>query len=610
MGLKTEKLTEQEFVYRACPSTIKAKSLTLDRIYGKTLAWNQLCSTVHNSGVLSGGWYSLPIAFSFVNTHKYLFSCVGSGFSQYRLRDTVAGIVGTAWGKDTKQIYIASQSTNESTTIQITGEGGDFDSYTNCIDLTLLYGSEIDGMTDAEILAKFESEFPGYHSYEPGKLISNDAESIETVGFNQWDEEWEVGDIDASSGALISATDRIRTKNPIPVIGGTSYCMSYSGGITNNTTIITWLVLYDINNDFVDKIGIGITGTNRANTFTVPANVRYIRFYCLPAYGTTYNHDICINLSNASKNGTYEPYRKSTMQLNLGSFQVRDSQGNVTTITGGLKSAGSARDEIVGNKYIKRVGSAFVKDLQWYVSDIFFQTAIIGIKTRSDSTIPLGNNMLSDVYIPTRATLWTNTGDREFGCSVATTFRVRDSRYSTVNEFLTSNQNTVFYYELATPIEYELVEPLVPTMKAGETEARISPNADGLSAPFCADMTYSVADYTEYTDRAGTLVKGASVDLTDITASGELSGNAFKAIAEHIAKLTLRVETLEAGVGTVDTLSSTSVDSANGYYINGDKTVIIGSGAPTMVPAFAGQFYINTSGPALYYAVNNSATTD
>lgn len=102
----------------------------------------------------------------------------------------------------------------------------------------------------------------------------------------------------------------------------------------------------------------------------------------------------------------------------------------------------------------------------------------------------------------------------------------------------------------------------------------------------------------------------SSISIENIAASGQLSGNAFKVIAEHIAKLTARVEVLEAGVGTVDTLSSTSVDSANGYYINGDKTVIIGSGAPTMVPAFAGQFYINTSGPALYYAVNNSATTN
>jgi len=102
----------------------------------------------------------------------------------------------------------------------------------------------------------------------------------------------------------------------------------------------------------------------------------------------------------------------------------------------------------------------------------------------------------------------------------------------------------------------------------------------------------------------------SSISIENVTASGELSGNAFKVIAEHIAKLTSRVEALENGVGVTDILTSNSIDSANGYYINGDKTVIIGSGAPTMVPAFAGQFYINTSGPALYYAVNNSATTD
>lgn len=102
----------------------------------------------------------------------------------------------------------------------------------------------------------------------------------------------------------------------------------------------------------------------------------------------------------------------------------------------------------------------------------------------------------------------------------------------------------------------------------------------------------------------------SSISIENITASGQLSGNAFKVISEHIAKLTSRIEALENGIGVTDTLTSNSVDSANGYYINGDKTVIIGSGAPTVVPAFAGQFYINTSGPALYYAVNNSATTD
>ena len=45
----TESKPLQEFVYRACPSSIKAKSVTLDRIYGKTLAWNQLIPIPNSS---------------------------------------------------------------------------------------------------------------------------------------------------------------------------------------------------------------------------------------------------------------------------------------------------------------------------------------------------------------------------------------------------------------------------------------------------------------------------------------------------------------------------------------------------------------------------------
>ena len=46
--------------------------------------------------------------------------------------------------------------------------------------------------------------------------------------------------------------------------------------------------------------------------------------------------------------------------------------------------------------------------------------------------------------------------------------------------------------------EYELVSPLVPTVKSGTTEARVSPNADGLSAPMVCNATYSVGyEYIE-----------------------------------------------------------------------------------------------------------------
>lgn len=104
--------------------------------------------------------------------------------------------------------------------------------------------------------------------------------------------------------------------------------------------------------------------------------------------------------------------------------------------------------------------------------------------------------------------------------------------------------------------------------------------------------------------------KTAEEKVEELKSPDKLSGTAYTVIAEHITRLNKKIERLEEQIDNANNLRARSVDSATGYYINGDKTVIIGSGAPTMVPAFAGQFYINTSGPALYYAVNNSATTD
>ena len=64
-------------------------------------------------------------------------------------------------------------------------------------------------------------------------------------------------------------------------------------------------------------------------------------------YGTTYNHDICINLHHTGyRDGEYEPYKEVTHALPL------------SQITNGepLRKAGSVYDEINETEYIKRVG--------------------------------------------------------------------------------------------------------------------------------------------------------------------------------------------------------------------------------------------------------------
>jgi hypothetical protein len=78
-----------------------------------------------------------------------------------------------------------------------------------------------------------------------------------------------------------------------------------------------------------------------------------MKFRLTDAYGTTYNNDICINISDASRNGVYEPYKESILNLSW----IKKYFPN------GMRSDGSVRDEISFNtttqkwEAVQRVGS-------------------------------------------------------------------------------------------------------------------------------------------------------------------------------------------------------------------------------------------------------------
>lgn len=84
----------------------------------------------------------------------------------------------------------------------------------------------------------------------------------------------------------------------------------------------------------------------------------------------------------------------------------------------------------------------------------------------------------------------------------------------------------------------------------------------------------------------------------------------LKVLTEHITELTKRIIRIEENENNKDDLSANSIDSRQGYTYNGDLLVIIGSGTPTTIPAFIGQFYIDTTNTKLYFAVGNSAASN
>jgi hypothetical protein len=183
------------------------------------------------------------------------------------------------------------------------------------IDLTAMFGTtiadyiyQLEQSTEGAGVAFFKSLFPNtYYPYNEGELVGvSGLSEHKMVGFNQWDEEWEVGSYDSSIATVqknTSDTSHIMSKNPIPVLEGMTYYMNSAG---KNVHLIVA--------DDAENVLWRTTSLNNG-TFNIPSGGRFVYFNTAQDYGTTYNHDICINLSDPAKNGTYKPYVKHSYAL-------------------------------------------------------------------------------------------------------------------------------------------------------------------------------------------------------------------------------------------------------------------------------------------------------
>ena len=316
----------------------------IDQIVGGTVAWNQHVNgydTVDITHTTSGGVVTITptsssnmfIAkenrdnISVVNGHKYLATVEiksdgehNVGFQNY----LIGGVKKTnsaTWTQlsiivnatSTGRVYFQLYSTSN-TVYQI--KDGSF----NVIDLTQMFGSTIaDYIYSIEQsqagagVEWFKKLFPkDYYPYNTGELISVEGlQSHDMVGFNQWDEEWEVGYLGYSSSnegqPIPMQKNTIRSKNFIKVLPNTSYYFNYPIAEAH------YVWEYDENKNALGHYQLLASRNN--NTFTTPSDCHYIKFACEPTYGTTYKHDICINLSSPSRNGEYEPYKKHSYPL-------------------------------------------------------------------------------------------------------------------------------------------------------------------------------------------------------------------------------------------------------------------------------------------------------
>ena len=321
------------------------------------------------------------------------------------------------------------------------------------IDLTKMFGSEIadyvynlEQTTEGAGVAWFKKLFPNdYYTYNAGEMMYvSGLSSHEMVGFNQWDEEWELGGIDGTTGKNIGNQDRIRSKNYIPVLPQKTYYLGYVGTFAPSF----YVCYYDTNKNFIERL------THQKNkTITIPSGCRYIRFflYTSPSQAiTTYNHDICINLSWPGwRNGEYEPYVKHSYPLDPS-----------LTLRGVPKLSADGKLYFDGDRYAsdgtvtRRYGLVDLGTLTWiyYPNDTYFY-AIISNRFKNgvngggvcNNYAFAGTNKSSEVSnLSNKSFMFTSNSANNY-------IYIRDDSYTDAASFKAAVSGVWLVYELAEP---------------------------------------------------------------------------------------------------------------------------------------------------------------
>lgn len=316
----------------------------IKRIKGKTIAWNQLSSVVNYTNPqydtrpaldLRAQWLGVGGVVRSDNldgtlgSHSYLLTAPASSSQMVfkhngQIQDFLIFNSETTAGHK----YVLFYNVIKADTTVV---GGVEVKEIQFHDLTLLT------MPDLTV-AQFRALYPELHyGYNAGVLKSNDAAALLTYGRNQWDEEWEV-----------DAQNRVRSKYFIPIFPSTSYYFTIPNtGVT--------LDYYDAEKNLISS-AYGVMN----QTIITPSNAAYCKFTCGVGYGTTYKNDLCINLSDASFNGTYQPYWQRILALRLSELTGIPEGGTeadrVTMFPNGLRGLGTSYDEIAGGKATIRRG--------------------------------------------------------------------------------------------------------------------------------------------------------------------------------------------------------------------------------------------------------------
>ena len=342
--------------------------------------------------------------------------------------------------------------------------------------LTQMFGAGNEPTTYEEFLQrkpKVADEF----AYNEGTIVNNKVEKVVTTGKNIWDEQWELGAYYSSTGEKLASSNQIRSKNMFACLPHTSYYWRIPNKA--NGTYMGNCFFYDISGAFISKSPIGPTSYL---TVTTPSNARFVAFGLRGEYGTTYNHDICINLSDPAINGQYFPYEKHELDI-AWVKDIKDADG-VKLFEDGMRSAGTAFDEAGKGRAIKRIGVMDMGKMSWSIREDISPSMFASYGVAPNNKIGLcpiasiNKNQYGATLVD--GTLYW----------MGTYIMMYNSKFTTIDDFVNFVSGVPIYYELAEPIEVEYDEKnLTYPVVAGGTEEAI---ASEPSTAFRADIGYGI----------------------------------------------------------------------------------------------------------------------
>ena len=380
--------SDQQFTFRQTAGGAKpgASLAKVTEVRGNTLVWNQLMNGATNhsdsvngititanangsislSGIATAGIDQWINYIDTIKDHYYLIKLndteksgvkliIGStSFSPY-VQQTTKGIykcIGTVSNQPVRLSIASDTDLSSGLTV-----------WPSVIDLTQMFGSGNEPATVAEFEALYREK---YYAYNAGTLLNNKVASLETVGFNlvniaDMPTQTTLGTVDAE-GVWYVDTPLPKTAwvNSFGYTGQIylRHDVKYSSAKGNG---LRFKILYT--DGSVDTIYPG-SGSDY-HTATAISNANKVVAEIRTDYGSysigTWIKNLCINLSDPAKNGTYQPYEKHTLTLNLPTLtgKLNGEGSSVTIAADGLKSAGSAYDYgVVENGFLTKIVKA------------------------------------------------------------------------------------------------------------------------------------------------------------------------------------------------------------------------------------------------------------